>query len=167
VTQGISIKHIINVKYSRGELRPPECRDIIKRAVCETLRNETVDTVCVVNVLITDDKGIQKYNRNYRNIDSATDVLSFPMQEFKHAGWNGCVLMEIDKDTGFLPLGDIVISSESVSKQAASYGNSVSEEMAYLTIHSTLHLLGYDHADETNEKLMHSKSKSIIQKTGF
>jgi len=162
-----SLKHKIYVKYGGGELRLSACRDIIKRAVCETLRSEAVDTVCVVNILVTNDKKIRKYNQEYRNIDSATDVLSFPMQEFSHAGWSGCISMETDEDTGFLPLGDIVVSSESVINQAALYGNSTDEEMSYLLIHSTLHLLGYDHADKTNEKLMHSKNKSIMQKTGF
>jgi len=163
VTHGNSIKHKVYLKYGGGELRLSDCRDVVKRAVNETLRSEAVDIVCVINVLVTNDKGILKYNREFRNIDSKTDVLSFPMQEFKHAGFCGCIDLEIDEDTGFLPLGDIVVSSESVIKQAPLYENTVMQEMAYLLIHSTLHLLGYDHANKADELIMHKKNKAIMQ----
>jgi len=85
------------------------------------------------------------------------------MQEYYKTGWNGITNFEIDKDTGDLPLGDIVISSESVKRQAEEYGNTIEYETAYLIIHSTLHLLGYDHDNDINETIMHEKSKEIIQ----
>ena len=140
---------------------------IISNAIIETLRVEAVDVPCVVNVLITDDEGIRKYNHEYRKIDEATDVLSFPMQTFRQSGWSGLSEPEFDEDTGTLQLGDIVISLETVERQAAEYGNTIEYEMAYLIIHSSLHLIGYNHDDETGEKVMHSKNEKIIQEMGF
>jgi len=127
-----------------------------------TLSYEHVDVPCVVSVLITDDEGIRAYNYEYRGIDKATDVLSFPMQEFRYAGWKGISNPEFDESTGELTLGDIVISMETVKRQAKEYGNTIEHETVYMIVHSTLHLLGYDHADKRSEKIMHDKSKSII-----
>jgi len=140
---------------------------LIKSAVIETLNSEMVDMLCVVNVLITDDKKIRVYNRDYRGVDKATDVLSFPMQVFIKAGWDGIGEKEIDEETGDLPLGDIIISTESIERQAEEYGNTTEYETAYLIVHSTLHLLGYDHDNEANENIMHKKNKAIIKKMGF
>jgi len=131
------------------------------------LKNETVDKPCVINVLLTDDEGIREYNLKYRNINKPTDVLSFPMQIFRHAGWSGIKNIEVDKNTGELPLGDIIISVETVKKHAEAYGNKKEHETAYMIIHSTLHLLGYEHTEKTNEKMMHKKSKSIMRKMGL
>ena len=142
-------------------------RNTIKSACCMTLNYEGVDTLCVVNVLITDDSGIRKYNRDYRNIDNATDVLSFPMQVFEKAGWSSHSVLEFDEDTGELPLGDIVISAESVKRQAEEFENTIEYETAYLIIHSVLHLLGYDHFDQNSEKDMHTGTKKIINEMGF
>ena len=157
------IKHKVNILQSSGDASDSEYSGNIKNAVISTLRCEDVDKLCVVNVLISDDEGIREYNRDYRGIDKATDVLSFPMQMFLQAGWGGCNELEYDEDTGDLPLGDIVISFESAKRQAEEYGNSQEYEIAYLIIHSTLHLMGYDHDNETNEKAMHDKNKKIIK----
>ena len=132
-----------------------------------TLRNESVDIPCVINVLITDDKGIRKYNREFRHIDKVTDVLSFPMQEYKQAGWNGSEDKEIDLDTGTLPLGDIVISTQRAKKQAKTNEISFEQETTHLTIHSTLHLLGYDHNNDKNENMMQSKENSLLKDMGY
>jgi len=140
---------------------------LIEQAVRKTLHSEAVDMLCVVSVMVTDDEGIRKYNNEYRDIDSATDVLSFPMQTFLQSGWGGINNTEIDEETGELPLGDIILSSESVKRQAIEYGNTTEYETAYLIIHSTLHLLGYDHDNEANERLMHDKNKGIIQEMGL
>ena len=162
-----SIQHNIYVlNKNTGEV-DTSFNAAIKQAVFDTLISEGVDIICVVNVLITDDIGIWEYNRDYRSIDKVTDVLSFPMQTFTKAGWGGCFDLEYDEDTGELPLGDIVISMERVEKQAVEYGNKVEYETAYLLIHSTLHLLGYDHDDEVNEKVMHRKIKNIINSMSF
>jgi len=140
---------------------------LIKRAVLSALFNEQVDICCSISVLVTDDAGIRKYNRIYREIDTATDVLSFPMQSFTAAGWCGHDKLEFDENTGSLPLGDIIISMESLKKQAAEYGNTLEYETAYLIIHSMLHLLGYDHNSKSAEDLMHKKTGIIMRETGF
>ena len=161
------IKHKVHIKHSRGVSSDKACLELIKKIVQRTLRCEKADTLCVINVLITNDKEIRTYNRKYRDKDIATDVLSFPMQEFTSAGWIGLTEPEPDIDTGYLPLGDIVISIESAKKQADLYDNSVEYETAYLIIHSTLHLIGYNHDNKENEKLMHGKTKEIIKETGL
>jgi len=161
------IKHIVNIQNSEIEAHEIACEGKIRQAVLAALFSEAVDKQCVVNILITDDKGIKTYNRDYRKIDSATDVLSFPMQVFKKAGWGGILNAEFDEATGDLPLGDIIISMESIERQAKEYGNSIEYESAYLIIHSILHLLGYDHDSEDNEKTMHENGKSIMKGLSF
>lgn len=136
---------------------------LIRQAVLLTLQSEGVDIPCVVNVLITSSDVIRKYNSQYRDIDKPTDVLSFPMQEFSGAGWQGLDFFDFDEDTGLLPLGDIVISMEHVRRQACEYGHSIEHEMAYLIIHSTLHLLGYDHMNDVDKKKMRSREKEIVK----
>ena len=161
------IKHKVYTRHNGGD--PPEnaYRSLIKKSVRATLQIEAVDIICVVNVLITDDEGIRCYNRDYRSVDGSTDVLSFPMQEFQHSGWDAQSDFELDEDTGELPLGDIIISMESAKRQANDYGNTFEYEIAYLIIHSTLHLIGYDHDKKSSEKDMHKKNKSIMQEMGF
>ena len=140
---------------------------LISKAIIDTLQNEKIDTSCVVDVLVTDDEGIRKFNHLYRNIDKATDVLSFPMQTFLQAGCDGLDKPEFDENTGDLPLGDIIISMESAIRQAEDYGNTIEYETAYLIIHSTLHLIGYDHNDDNKEIQMHKKNKAITQRMGL
>ena len=162
------IAHIVDVQYAAGQAPAAAAhKELIRKAVKETLQYEKADMLCVVNVLVTDDVEIREYNREYRDIDSATDVLSFPMQNFLKAGWDGLFDAELDKDTGDLPLGDIVISSKKVEMQAEEYGNTVEYESAYLIIHSTLHLLGYDQDNEADEKKLHEKNKAIIEEMGL
>ena len=157
------IKHKLHTRHSGGKAPDNSYRRLIKQAINATLQSESVDIPCVVSVLITDDTGIRRYNRNYRNLDKATDVLSFPMQTFIHAGWNGRGDLELDDDTGRLPLGDIVISAETVNKQAETYGNTIELETAFMIIHSTLHLLGYDHDNKSNTEKMKSRSELILR----
>jgi len=164
---GKNIEHKINVQFGENLRHDSSYDTLISRAVVETLLSEAVDMVCVVNVLMTDDDGIREYNREYRDIDKATDVLSFPMQIFVQAGWEGLNEPEFDERTGDLPLGDIVISLETVKRQAAEYGNTIEYETVYLIIHSSLHLLGYDHSDKKSEKMMHDKNEQVIQEMGF
>jgi len=161
------LKHKIYLQKSGGSMPLYFIRHVVSDAVKATLYNEAVDKICVVNVLVTNDKGIQKYNDEYRNINSATDVLSFPMQTFRQPGWSGCRNPEPDNDTGYIPLGDIVASSETIQKHSDEYGNRVLYEWTYIIIHSTLHLLGYDHDTEENERVMHEKCGYIIQKLGI
>jgi len=161
------IKHKVNVQNSCKKKLDSEHKRLIIKAITGTLENEGVDSRCVVNILITDDKGISEFNREYRDIDKATDVLSFPMQTFWKEGWTGHSDLEFDEDTGELPLGDIVISIDTVIKHAADYGNTVEYESVYMLIHSALHLLGYDHINECGEKAMQQKQDAIIKEMGF
>ena len=120
----------------------------IRRCIEATLAAEGIMAPCEINVLVTDDEGIRAINAASRNIDKATDVLSFPMFELEPgnppADWEDY----LDPETGLCPLGDMAISLERAKIQAKEFGHSTKREVGYLTIHSMLHLLGYDHLDE-------------------
>ncbi|MBO4902491.1 MAG: rRNA maturation RNase YbeY [Lachnospiraceae bacterium] len=141
----------------------------------EALYRKTVDATlaCLqcpydasVSLLITDDEGIREINRDTRELDSATDVLSFPMNTFEVPG-DFSHLEEtedaFDPDTGELLLGDIVLSAEHVVKQAAEYGHSLQREYAFLITHSMLHLTGFDHMEESDRNRMEEEQRSIMQ----
>ena len=135
----------------------------IKRCIRKTLDLEGVDIPCEVSVLITDDYGIQKLNYDFRRIDKPTDVLSFPMQSFSPPGWADPGPDAIEGETGTIPLGEIVISAQRVRDQCHESGRKPDMETVYLTIHSVLHLLGYDHIDEAEGKrLMRAREKNIM-----
>ena len=136
---------------------------LIRRCVKAALRYERVPFRAKVNVTVTDDAGIRALNREHRNIDSPTDVLSFPMFELTAgqlpASWEAYK----DPDTGLVPLGDMAISLERARQQAAEFGHSARREVGYLTIHSILHLLGYDHVDEgPMKKQMRAAEEAIL-----
>jgi len=161
------IKHKVFFKQSGRKSADNSLSTLIKKAVIMTLQSEAVDMPCVVCVFITGDDEIRAYNRDFRGIDEATDTLSFPMQLFSQAGWGGLCDAETDEDTGDIPLGDVIISKDTVRRHADEYGNSLEHETVYMIIHSTLHLLGYDHGSESEEKVMHNKSKAIMHEMGF
>ena len=134
----------------------------IKNCVRASLQSESVDVPCEVSVLITNDAGIRKINREYRNIDAPTDVLSFPMYELVPGNFQAPEAVN-DTESGVLLLGDIVISAERVHEQAKTFGHSIERETAYLTVHSVLHLLGYDHTDEAEDKRsMRAREEAIL-----
>jgi len=161
------LEHIIEIQVNNFEDIDNKVMTVIKKSVSKTLSSESVDLLCVVSVLLTDDNEIRNFNRKYRGIDKATDVLSFPMQDFDHPGWGGRGDIEIDKDSGELPLGDIIISLQTVERQAIEYGHSLEQEIIYMTIHSVLHLLGYDHYDEKSENDMRNRTEGIILELGL
>jgi probable rRNA maturation factor len=166
------IKHKLSARRKGGEVTDSTYRNLIKQTILTTLRFEEVDLLCEVNVLITGDQGIRKYNKNFRGIDKVTDVLSFPMQEFSQPGWRHRCDSELDEENGILqggslPLGDIVISTGRARKQAKDSKHTFERETTHLIIHSVLHLLGYDHMDEENEKLMRLREKQIMKKMGY
>jgi len=164
MTVADKIDHIINIEFKNKIALPSTYENPINKAILAVLKNEKADLPCTINVLITGDEEIREFNRDYRNINKATDVLSFPMQNFSGFGWEQMVSPEPDLETNYIPLGDIVVSMETVIRQAAEYKNSPEYELIYLIIHSTLHLLGYDHDSEENEKIMHDKNKTIAEK---
>ena len=134
----------------------------IRKCILAALEEEGVDTPCEINVLVTDDASIRTINKAYRNIDKATDVLSFPMFELTPGELPG--EEDADPGTGLVPLGDMVISLEHVAAQAKEYGHSNRRELAYLVTHSVLHLLGYDHLDEGPMKAQMREHEEAIMK---
>lgn len=121
-----------------------------------------------VNLTLTDNEGIHQINREFRQIDRPTDVLSFPMLSYTTPGEFTFLDSEdsndFNPDTGEAMLGDIVISVDKVFEQAESYGHSVEREFAFLITHSMLHLFGYDHMEEDEAKVMEEKQKEILHK---
>ncbi|MDR2357939.1 MAG: rRNA maturation RNase YbeY [Oscillospiraceae bacterium] len=134
----------------------------IRCAVRAALCAEHVNTPCETFVLIVNDAYIREFNRKYRGVDSATDVLSFPLHELTPGHFEPPPL-NLESNNGLLPLGDIVVSSERVAAQARELRHTLRHETAYLIVHSVLHLLGYDHVDEAGGKrLMREKEKEIM-----
>lgn len=126
---------------------------------------------CQVNVLLTDNAGIQEVNARMRDIDQPTDVLSFPMIDFVTEA-DFSIVEEMptsyfDSETGELILGDIMISLDKVKEQAQRYNHSISREYAFLIAHSMLHLSGYDHMIDEERVRMERMQEEILQKTGY
>lgn len=155
----------MDVKIMLSRTRPGlghnEARRLIQRAVTAALREEQVGEPCELSVLLTDNEGIHELNREYRGVDRPTDVLSFPANELAPGEFDAA-LCEEDPETGRLFLGDMAISLEKCEAQAAEYGHSFERELMYLTVHSTLHLLGYDHVDEAEMKRQMRGREDII-----
>ena len=134
----------------------------IKKAVNMALDAEGVDVPCIVSVMLTDDEGIHAVNREFRGVDSATDVLSFPMNELTPGAFDAA-MCERDMDTGAVLLGDMMISVPRCQAQGEEFGHGYEREILYLTVHSVLHLLGYDHVDEGEMKrAMRAREKAIM-----
>ena len=135
---------------------------LIRKSIRAALRAEGVTVPCEVDVLLTGDAGIRQINREMRNVDRPTDVLSFP--EFDLCPGELPDGEDADPGTGLVPLGDMVISMERVQAQAKEYGHSNRRELAYLVVHSVLHLLGYDHLDEGPQKArMRAREEAILE----
>ena len=145
---------------------PEGTEDLLRRVISAALAAEGVDLPCEINVLLTDDEGIHQVNRDMRQVDRPTDVLSFPMFDLKpgekpEAG-------DEDPESGLVPLGDMCISLERAAAQAGEFGHSVERELSYLTVHSVLHLLGYDHMDEgPMKRQMRVHEEFILDKLGI
>ena len=138
----------------------------IRKAIRTALAAEGVDFPCEVDVLVTSDEEIHQLNREARKVDRATDVLSFPAFDLRPGELPGPG--DADPGTGLVPLGDMMISLERVAAQAKEYGHSNRRELAYLTVHSVLHLLGYDHVDEGPMKArMREREEAILAELGI
>ena len=146
------MKHKINLVFEQLSLQKFTIGHNIRKCIQATLDAEGVRVRCEINVLVTDDAGIRIINRESRNLDKATDVLSFPMFQLEAGAPPESWEEYEDPATGLVPLGDMCISLERAMAQAAEFGHSVKREVGYLTIHSMLHLLGYDHLDEGEQK---------------
>ena len=142
------MKTKIHVNYEIFTWKRPWITAIIRKCIRATLAAEGIQVPCEINIQVTDDVGIHAVNLAMREIDRPTDVLSFPMFQLEPgnppADWEEYE----DFETGLVPLGDMCISLERAQAQAKEFGHSAKREVGYLTIHSMLHLLGYDHLDE-------------------
>ena len=139
---------------------PTGVRMLIRRCCNAVLVNENFEGSAEISVRFVDDEIIHELNREYRHVDRSTDVLSFPLGE------NG--VYDINHDTGAKILGDIVISMQHAVMQADLYGHSLQREIAFLTVHSMLHLLGYDHEAEGLERVrMREKVEAVLTQLGL
>ena len=134
---------------------------LIKKAAAMALRAEGVEQA-IISVMLTDDEGIRSVNREFRGVDRATDVLSFPLNELRPGAFDPADC-ERDPETGAVLLGDMMISVPRCAEQGEEFGHGYEREIMYLTVHSVLHLLGYDHVDEGEMKQqMRRREKEIM-----
>ena len=157
------MSHKISVTGEKKGINNPKLAAMLRRTVKAALAAEGVACDCEINILLTDDEGIREVNRDMREIDRATDVLSFPM--FDLVPGEHPDEYDADPDTGLVPLGDMCISVERAKAQAEEYGHSFDREICYLCVHSVLHLLGYDHLDEGEMKRqMRAREEEIMSR---
>ena len=154
----MSALRVLTRNEQKGYKITPSLRALIKRSIKATLEHQRIENDCEVSVTFTDNEKIHALNLEYRSIDRPTDVLSFPMYEKD----------ELENAVGEITLGDIVISLERAGEQAEEFGHSFEREVSFLTVHSTLHLLGYDHElSENDEKEMFSLQDQIMKIIGI
>ena len=147
-----------------------DCEAIARTVIEEALDYENCPYEAEVNLLLTMNEQIHEMNQQFRGIDRATDVLSFPMIDYEEAGNFDFLENDescFDPETGELMLGDIVISKEKVLAQAEEYGHSPKREYAFLIAHSMLHLFGYDHMEEEERATMEAKQREILDRLGI
>lgn len=159
------MKHKINMTFQGNIIQKLTVGMVIRRCIDATLRAEKISVPCEINVLVTDDGGIRAINQASRGLDKATDVLSFPMFELTAGSPPEDWSEYLDMETGLCPLGDMCISLQRARTQAKEFGHSEKREVGYLTIHSMLHLLGYDHLDEGPQKAQMRKREEAIAAT--
>ena len=149
------MQHRLYIYREKRGLGHPETAALVKKAAAAALRAEGVDEPCEIGVTLTNDKGIHGINCEQRGVDRPTDVLSFPIDEMNY-------------DTNRRYLGDMVLSLERAEAQGEEYGGGFAHEVQYLTVHSVLHLLGYDHLDEGEEKAkMRAREQAIMKELGY
>ena len=159
----------LDIQYETQKQLPVDYEDIITKVVNASLDYQKCPYEIELNVTLTDNEEIHKINKEFRDIDRPTDVLSFPMIEYQEAGdfaWLEEHEEELDDcfnpETGELVLGDIVISVEKVIVQAQEYGHSLERELGFLVAHSMLHLFGYDHMEDDERIVMEQKQEEIL-----
>ena len=156
------MQHEIYVSREVRNLGHRNSAALIKKAARMALDAEGVDVPCIISVMLSDDEGIHAVNREFRGVDRATDVLSFPQNELI-PGQFDAEACERDLDTGAILLGDMMISVPRCEAQGEEFGHGYERELMYLTVHSVLHLLGYDHVDEGEQKRrMREREKAIM-----
>lgn len=161
----------VSITTARPDIAVDAAFDLVQRAVRTVLQQEGVPP-CEVSVYMTDDQEIQSLNAEYRDKDAPTDVLSFALMEDAAGllGWTAD-RSEDDMPTQEAPvpllLGDIVISVERAAAQAEEYGHEFDRELAFLAVHGTLHLLGYDHLTDKERQLMREREEAALEELGL
>ncbi len=160
----------IDIAYETDKQLDIEYEAIIEKVVLEAVEYEKCPYECEVNVVLTDNAEIHQVNKEFRDIDRPTDVLSFPMVQYEvPSDFSNVEEMEdcFNPETGELLLGDIMISVEKVKEQASTYGHSEERELGFLVAHSMLHLFGYDHMEEEERSLMEMRQSEILTNIGL
>ena len=159
------------VENETGVMLPFDMKEIVDKIMDAVTQMENCPYETTVNLLLVDNEGIREYNRNFRDIDKETDVLSFPNIPFEQPGDFTCAESDeadcFDPDSGELILGDIILSVEKVKSQAAEYGHGVLREFAFLVAHSMFHLCGYDHMEEQDAAMMEKKQEDVLGSLGI
>ncbi|MDD6572553.1 MAG: rRNA maturation RNase YbeY [Thermoflexaceae bacterium] len=158
----------INFDYETDKRPDTEYEEVVTQVINEAMDYEKCPYEAEVNVLLTDNEGIREINREYRKMDSPTDVLSFPMTDYEAPSQfdflENCENDCFNPETGELILGDIVLSVDKIKEQAYNYGHAEKRELAFLVAHSMLHLFGYDHESEEEAAIMEAKQNEILNK---
>lgn len=161
----------INLEYETEIKLDVDYKAIADDIIPAALDYENCPYEAEVNLILTDNEAIQEINRDYREIDAPTDVLSFPMVDFERESDFDHVEEHVEDyfnpETGELILGDIIISVEKVMEQAEKYGHSKERELAFLIAHSMLHLCGYDHMVDGEREVMERKQREILEAEGY
>lgn len=161
----------VTVEYEAEKRLDLPWEEIIREIVEASLDFEGCPYEAEVNVILTDNDGIREINRQQRDIDAPTDVLSFPMVDYERPSDFDHVEEAVEDyfnpETGELMLGDIVISVDKVEEQAGKYGHSQRRELAFLVAHSMLHLCGYDHMEDGEREEMEARQREILETRGY
>ena len=156
-------RHAIYIENEQNKVKPiGKIKELIKAVCAAVLENEGFERKAEISVVLVDNEYIRELNRDYRDKDTATDVLSFPIYE--DDADDDIKMGDMDKKNSAVLLGDIVISLERAAVQATEFGHSTEREVGYLTAHSVLHLLGYDHMDENERTIMRKKEEAALAK---
>ncbi len=155
----------INIENEQENMQVTEdMESLLSSVVKKALEYEGIEENCEVNILLTDNESIKEINNEQRNIDSATDVLSFPYLMIEDGE---LLVSEEDYYDGCLQIGDIVISLERAKEQSVEFGHSFEREIGFLTCHSVLHLLGYDHEEDGEREIMRQKEEAVLELLGL
>lgn len=158
----------VDIEYEASKKLEFDYEELVKRVIMACLDYEGCPYDAQVNVLFTDDENIRQINNEYRAIDAATDVLSFPAVDYDRPGDFSRVEENIaayfNPENGELFLGDIVISIDRALMQAEDYGHTIEREVAFLTAHSMFHLFGYDHMEKEEAEIMEQKQEAVLEK---
>lgn len=161
----------VNIEYEAEKQLAVPWEKIIRDIVEASLDHEGCPYEAEVSVILTDNEGIREINREYRQIDAPTDVLSFPMIEYgTESDFDGLEDQAEDyfnPETGELILGDIILSVDKIEEQAEKYGHSMERELAFLVAHSMLHLCGYDHMEDGERLRMEERQREILSEKGY